>query len=80
MPKHQHKRRKIELCNGYEILDTKATERKHSMFQTLRLINSEFKHYPSMTHAVLRDLRGNRWEIYRHDPWWTRLKIYLLAA
>lgn len=80
MPKQKPARRKIELCNGYEILDTKATERKHSIFHTMRLINSEFKHYPSMTHAVLRDLRGKEWEIYRHDSLWTRLKVYFFAA
>lgn len=76
----RHKRRKIELCNGYEILDTKATERKHSMLYTLRLVRREFNHYPSMTHATIRDLRGKTWEVYRHDSFWKRLKVMLFAA
>ena len=80
MLKEQHRRRKIELFTGAELLDTKATERKHSVHFTLRMIQREFKHYPSMTHAVLRDLRGKTWDVYRHDNLWRRLKAHLFAA
>lgn len=73
-------KRRILLCNGKELLDKKATKRSQSAFKTLAVVKREFELYPSMTHAEVRDLRGNIWYLYRHDSFWKRMKFGFFAA